>query len=98
MADINVPGEPIGMPRYWAEICGERMLQDKKWGGPTHDDTHTQMDWTQFIIDKVQQSIMPASHGDDAEWRRRMVQIAALALAAVQSYDRIEYAERTKKG
>lgn len=67
------------------EIREERARQDEKWGGPEHDDAHGQNDWVCFIDDKL----CEADHtDDDADYRRRLIQIAALAVAAIESLDR----------
>ena len=64
------------------EIKAERMEQDKQWGGPSHDDHHTTTDWMRYITYQAQQSVNPN------EFRERMVKVAALAVAAIESYDR----------
>lgn len=63
------------------EVKVERVRQDLKWGGPTHDDTHGQTDWLDFIYVRTR---------DDtpAPYRKRMLQIAALAVAAIEAEDR----------
>ena len=68
-----------------AEVARERHRQDQKWGGPTHDDQHDPSDWLEYIHNKKEKA-----HGaeTDAEYRKRMIQIAALAVAAVESLDR----------
>lgn len=67
------------------EIVRERMAQDKKWGGPAHDDTHLESDWWDYI----------ARHNDRAlendsteQFRKQMIRVAALAVAAIESHDR----------
>lgn len=68
------------------EIAAERVRQDMKWGGPEHDDTHTHTDWLNLIDKRL---APPASHRTPAvEYRRAMIEIAALAIAAVASFDR----------
>lgn len=64
------------------EILDERDRQDALWGGPTHDDGHTQNEWLSFIqlyVDKAD---------DPALFRKELVRVAALAVAAIQAYDR----------
>jgi hypothetical protein len=63
------------------EIDRERDAQDKQWGGETHDDSHEQYDWLRFI--DYQENRMNSN-----DYRERMIKIAALAIAAVESYDR----------
>ena len=59
------------------EVFSERERQDTQWGGRIHDDTHSQEDWFKLINRYM------APHGDDFEVR--MIKVAALALAAVES-------------
>jgi hypothetical protein len=74
-------------------IADERTAQDAKWGGPSHDDDHAADEWVGFIQDylnKADSLIGSASDlpEPDDVFCRRMVQIAALAVACVQSFDR----------
>ena len=71
------------------DIAAERERQDKQWGGPAHDDGHDLTDWGRFIKrfvrlaeDAVSSSIGEREH---IEYEKRMIQIAALAVAAIQS-------------
>jgi hypothetical protein len=75
----------------WEEIKTERASQDKRWGGPQHDDTHTARDWCYFLITKTGKAMGLSFMSDDISartWRKCMVQVAALAVAAIESYDR----------
>lgn len=68
------------------QIAAEREKQDRQWGGASHDDEHTRRDWLGFIKehrDRAQRSI-----DKDADYRHRLIVIAALAVAAVESLDR----------
>ena len=64
----------------------ERANQDEYWGGPEHDDSHSQMDWLDFIHDK-------SRHTGEEEhphfYCHRMIQIVATAIAALESRHRI---------
>lgn len=76
------------------EILIERAVQDAQWGGPAHDDRHVSWDWCNFIGHQNVLAKQVALRGQSpeeqpGEWRRRMIKIAALALAAVASYDRV---------
>jgi len=74
------------------EVMAERVRQDAQWGGPEHDDEHSGWDWNRYIQYQLRcaESIM---HGVDPKpegtWRGRMIKIAALAIAAVESRDRV---------
>jgi hypothetical protein len=64
-----------------AEIEAERAKQDKKWG-PAHDDSHVQSDWIEII------RMHNESYFDGGHYRRHLIKIAALAIAAIESHDR----------
>lgn len=72
------------------EIARERVRQDNKWGGPEHDDTHHPEDWAGFINQRTEiilrnDRVVPV-RGD--HYRELLVEIAALAVAAIASHDR----------
>lgn len=68
-------------------VLHERKEQVKRWGPPAHDDEHTNRDWIAFIIKFAG---IAADYKRPERWRYAMVRIAALAIAAVESYDRKE--------
>ena len=70
------------------EIEAERVAQDERWGGPEHDDKHGSYDWIAFITRNV--GLAVTRPWDAREFRRRMVRVAALAVAAVEWVDRAE--------
>lgn len=65
------------------EITKEREYQDGKWGGPTHDDLHDEEEWMDILEHY-------ATGGDEGlhDFRTSMVKVAAIAVAAIESYDR----------
>jgi hypothetical protein len=70
------------------EVVAERARQDARWGGPEHDDGHSEGDWADFIREYA--------WGDrGADFRERMLKIAALAVAAIESHDRLTAASAT---
>lgn len=73
------------MNKILQEIEDERSKQDAKWGGPSHDDTHTVYEWGLFIHQQIQRYDKERSN-----FRSSMVRIAALAVAAIESYDRLK--------
>jgi len=77
------------MERILEEIAAERERQDGKWGGPDHDDTHTPFDWERWIKTYSAWARQMAEGGAHKKCRRRLIQTAALAVAAVESLDRI---------
>jgi len=62
------------------EVAAEREHPDAKWGGPSHDDEHPRQVWLRLINTRV--------WSDTLEYRRKMVEIAALAVAAIEANDR----------
>lgn len=67
------------------EVRAERARQDAKWGGPEHDDGHEQAIWVRLIDDRL---AYPEDANGCKEYRQDMIEIAALAVAAVESFDR----------
>lgn len=61
------------------EVIVERVKQDDKWGGPSHDDLHSIEDFSDFMLARLK---------DRNPTRRQLIQVAALAVAAVEMLDR----------
>ena len=77
--------EPVGtLSAVLADVTAERSRQDLRWGGPTHDDEHDIPDWAGYLTEYIRKLLLC---GADQQ-RHRLVQIAALAVAAAQSLDR----------
>ncbi len=70
------------------EIMNERASQDKKWGGAEHDDHHGPDDWCDYIIAYATWARQMNVYNSSVKYRKRMMQVAALAIAACESYDR----------
>lgn len=70
------------------EIKLERDRQDKKFGGPEFDDRKTVFDWCQDIFAYLTWGRQMWRMGSGDKYRRRLLQVAALAVAALESYDR----------
>jgi hypothetical protein len=89
---IEVPKPKVPEPEYGMrgynrvidEVLRERVHQDKTWGGPEHDDNHSIDDWRLFLHGRVE-ALGKRSRPQD---RDLLVEIAALAVAAVESWDR----------
>lgn len=86
------PGE---VHEPYTSIRVERAYQDKKWGGPVHDDDHSTGEFVQLIRTYCAKAdeemrMIPAvgEKGKRTGIRHRLVQIAALAVAAIESIDR----------
>lgn len=74
-------------------IVDERWRQDQKWGGREHDDTHSVEDWERLIIRHSYRltegpTVLAGSRTAAKDYRERLIKIAALAVAAVQAWDR----------
>lgn len=81
------------MSDVYDEVKAEREAQDREWGGPAHDDGHDDADWLEFIAIKERaaewvRGRRPYDATERRELRYRLIQIAALAVAGVESIDR----------
>lgn len=68
------------------EIRAERFKQDEKWGGPAHDDNHDFTDWISYIVKHLGKCVVWS--GNIRKYRGQLVRVAALAVAAIESFDR----------
>ena len=69
-------------------VAEERKRQDEKWGGAAHDDQHDTATFVQLIEDYAGWARTMAGMGSHNKARNRLVQVAALAVAAVETIDR----------
>ncbi len=67
------------------DILRERLNQDDQWGGPAHDDRNTWFDWRGAFYKQLSNGSMVHTA---AEQRECLVKIAAIAQAALESFDR----------
>ena len=77
-----------GTARVLSDVEEERDRQNQRWGGNAHDDLHGPRDWAAFIIEHLGKALDAAEGGEADRYRRRMVEVAALAAAAVEVVDR----------
>lgn len=78
------------------ELAAERRAQIRQWGGAEHDDEHDLTDWTDFVnkqlkrAEKSAKGIKSGTAGvnDGTNFRTAMIKIGAIAVAAIESYDR----------
>lgn len=73
--------------RVFGFIEVERARQDAQWGGPSHDDQHGPDDWLDYIQKQVDAARNDSLSAED--YRRRLVKIAALAVAGYESNARL---------
>lgn len=78
MSDCNADRDLI-----FGEISGERARQDEQWGGSIHDDSHDLFDWCEYIRKQNNRAIGAAL--TPIAFEERMVKVAALAIAAIES-------------
>lgn len=74
------------------QLVEERRVQDRQWGGPDHDDDHTRKEWLGFVEEHATRARKAIGRRREAidldEYRRRLVVIAALSVAAIEAHDR----------
>lgn len=70
------------------EVAAERARQDGRWGGAEHDDDMTMDAFAQLIADYAGWARVKVREGTFDEARQRLVQTAALAVAAIERLDR----------
>lgn len=81
--------ETADLMRVLGAVAAERHRQDVKWGGAGHDDDHTIDDWWD-ILDRLKLELdIAAEGGNRLLIRHHLLEIAATAVAAVQSFDRL---------
>ncbi len=81
------------------EIKAERRRQDEKWGEQNHNPEW----WMVILMEEVgeaSETILEAKFGDRSldKYRQEMIQVAAVALAAIESFDRNNNVEFKKRG
>ena len=81
----------ISRDYLWYGICEERERQDRQWGGPAHDDQHHRRDWIAFIVRFLGKAERHADELAVDGYQAAMISVAALAMAAIESVDRIAY-------
>lgn len=70
------------------DVSNERVRQEQKWDGVFNDDHYSAFDWHEMIADYNAWARRMASMGSMDKARIRYIQIAALAVAAVEALDR----------
>jgi len=64
-----------------------RLEQDLLFGGAEHDDAKTRAEWVEFIVDHARASV---AGGDSRRFEHELMDVAALAVAAVESARRLD--------
>ena len=79
------------MDQILDEIRRERDRQDETYGGPDHDDSHYPGDWCLILTKYLGRAAAETIDVEpDAAFRENMIKIAAVAIAATQSFDRVQ--------
>lgn len=66
------------------EVEEERLMQDAKWGIQNHPPEW----WVVILTEEVGEACQALLTGDLASYRNEMVQVVAVAIAAIEAYDR----------
>jgi hypothetical protein len=74
------------------EIFSERNLQDATWGGQEHDENNSRFDWVAIICTHVTRAVKKGKGMEGWRWnpelfRKQMIKVAALAIAAIEWVD-----------
>lgn len=100
--DPTPPPEPCpeGRAAVLAEVCAERARQDMLYGGAEHDDRHHLSDWLVILVrhcglaawdgspDDVCHKTEATGKYDPVRYRKELVRVAAVAVAALEAFDR----------
>jgi hypothetical protein len=71
------------------EVDRERSTQDALWGGPEWDDEHSEDGWIALLCRHIGLAVEDGLAENESRFRKQMVRVAALAVAALESYDRL---------
>jgi hypothetical protein len=83
-----------GRDLLFGRISRERTRQDEEWGGAEHDDSHNHQDWVIFISKQIGLALAYRSN----DFESRMIKVAALAIAAIESSRRKEECSADQSG
>lgn len=76
------------MENILSDVRAERGRQDEKWGGPAHDDKHSAAEWVELIHYRAGRARAMAGAGDVEQTEHHLIQVAAIAVAAVEASQR----------
>ena len=65
-------------------ISEERRAQDRKWG----EQNHSHIKWTAILTEECGEVAKASLEKNSHEYRRELVQVAAVAIAALESLER----------
>lgn len=67
-----------------SEILNERLNQDAEWGQQNHSPDH----WLSILMEEVGEMAKENLERNGDKYREELVQVAAVAVAMIESYDR----------
>ena len=67
-----------------SNVLYERKRQDEKWG----EQNHNPYKWIAILLEELGEASKDLLENERIKYRDEMVQVAAVALAAIESYDR----------
>jgi hypothetical protein len=73
--------------RVLDDVLRERDYQRGRWG-TDHDTLHSKFEWVSIMVTWLGKAASSAIGGDSNGFRKRMVQVSAISLAAIESVDR----------
>lgn len=79
------PCHQVHMGDVVGEIIEEFMAQEVKWGRQLHDKDK----WLVILGEEVGEACKGALEGKGREYRAELIQVAAVALSAVMSFDHV---------
>jgi len=86
MTDQKATHAKLTQASIISDVIDERNRQDKKYGGAPFDDRKSMDDWIRILYSYLYRLDGWICH--HGVWRKKLIQIAALAIAAVESIDR----------
>lgn len=79
------------------EVLQERTRQNEIWGGSEHDDSHSVYEFLGFIWQRIKGADEGIRANSYSLVRKKLLQIAALSVAAIESLDRKHAAKMAEK-
>lgn len=70
----------------YAEVSARRRYQDAQWGGPEHDDV---AETESAFVGYIEEYAAGEGRAAGRPFRDRMIDVAALAVAAIERHDRL---------
>ena len=72
------------LSKYLDEIKSERRRQDEKWGEQNHEPLY----WISILVEEVGEAAKEVLENKYSNYRKELVQCAAVCVAAIESLDR----------